>query len=115
MHPFLDSAFIRIVQMLPLARRYEPTYETAYWRQKALVISLLPSDCQESLPRQKQTFRHYLADVYCGDKTSAECLIELGLIDSNAWRRTEDVAVIHRVNELEKWVRGALDRGYIIG
>jgi hypothetical protein len=113
-HPFLTPDFVAAAQRLPLTRRYDPTLAHPYWRQKAAVISLIPETMRSSLPTAKQTFRNDLASRYMTSKSDAANLISCGVVDEKAWAATTDASLVNRVNALEAWIRGAVQRGYSI-
>ena len=113
-HPFLTPDFVATAQQLPLTRRYDPTLPHPYWRQKAAVIALIPKATRSALPVAKQTFRNDLASRFMAIKSDAANLISCGVIEEKAWATTSDVSLVNRVNALEAWIRGALQRGYSI-
>lgn len=112
-HPFQTPEFIGAVQQLPIARRYDPSLPHAYWRQKAQVIALIPDHARSVLPTAKQTFRAALTNQ-ATEKSSARYLIEHDIISPSAWRSEQDPLLVRRVNALETWAHGALERGYAI-
>jgi hypothetical protein len=113
-HPFLTPEFICGALSLPLSRRYDPRLPYAYWRQKAQVISLLPSQVWAVLPTAKQTFTNELSARYRAEKLEASRLINCGVVSPQAWEATAEPLIVNRVNKLEAWLGEAILRGFAV-
>jgi asparagine synthase (glutamine-hydrolysing) len=110
--PFLTEGFLKAAFAVPLADRYGPHLPTAYWRSKALVLSLLPRERWWALPAHKQYVSGALARQAARfDPHAVSLAVEAGLIDRAHLIGETDTAVLLAVHAIEQWLRGAVERG----
>ncbi|OIV35436.1 hypothetical protein BIV57_21580 [Mangrovactinospora gilvigrisea] len=114
--PFLTPGFISAAFAVPLADRYGAALPTPYLRAKALVVGLFPEGTAGLLPQHKQYFSAALEGQAARfDAASDLVTADVGLIDREALGRESDVSVLLAVASLEAWMRGAVERGAVIG
>lgn len=106
--PFLTEGFLAAAFAVPLAARYRPDLQTAYWRCKSLVLSLMPNQVLPALPRQKSYYTAALAGEAAHLDASAPLrVVECGLINRARLAEETDTALLLAVSAVEQWLIGA--------
>ncbi|GGO98174.1 asparagine synthase-related protein [Wenjunlia tyrosinilytica] len=115
--PFLTETFLSAALAVPLADRYRADLPTGYLRAKSLILPLLPPDALPVLPKRKQYFSTALGEQAAAALDARGPLLsaDVGLIERAALARETDAAVLLVVYAVEQWLRGAAERGAVIG
>lgn len=108
--PFLESLFLQVALATRLSDRYATNLLTPYHRRKALVVQLYPPELHAGLPRAKQLFSQAFARYHQAHIQFERCLA-LGLIDQAQLAICRDPSLLHSLQALEWWIRGAEAHG----
>jgi len=108
--PFLHERFVQQALALPIEQRYDAAAPTAYWRCKAAVVRLLPTQLRALAPTRKQYFTRALSCAVA-EPIVAPLAAAAGLIDPDRLAATPDVAVRMMVSAVEQWLAGARAAG----
>jgi asparagine synthase (glutamine-hydrolysing) len=105
--PFIESSFFDWALGVALPERYNGREQTPYQRRKALVLRLLPEAARGALPLEKATFAIAFEKYQWHTFSGAARLIEHGIVVAPLPEDQVDSTMLHRLQAVDDWVRGA--------
>lgn len=111
--PFLQSEFLQFAHNIPLTYRFNPELPSPYFREKALLLSLLPQESIYAIPPYRQRAYRAFSTYWFSVADSAPRLRALGFLRDDWESIGKDAFELAKAMSCESWVRGAEKRGAV--